>query len=218
MSKIKIQIYKPFGSSISQQDLPLELIKDFKDDLDMIMKLPEDKKKGYRFGHKLAGGLGNDGEFLITPEVMLKWKHQYFDEVITFYAESHFNDRKVERIIINSAWHNRMLKNQWQPIHTHSSYGSPQENPSISTVGYIEVPKQMNPIDGEKSHYPFSGCVEWREGSEGMFQHASYKRLPKTAQFFVFPANTQHFVYAHSADQPRVSFSFNSVIKFQQLN
>jgi len=76
----------------------------------------------------------------------------------------------------------------------------------------------MNPIDGEKSHYPFSGCVEWREGSEGMFQHASYKRLPKTAQFFVFPANTQHFVYAHSADQPRVSFSFNSVIKFQQLN
>ena len=49
MSKTKIQIYKPFGSSISLQDLPLELIKDFKDDLDMIMKLPEDKKKRLSF-------------------------------------------------------------------------------------------------------------------------------------------------------------------------
>ena len=48
MNKVNIQFYKPFGSSISLQDLPLELIKDFKKDLDMIMKLPEDKKKGYR--------------------------------------------------------------------------------------------------------------------------------------------------------------------------
>ena len=45
MSKVNIQFYKPFGSSISLQDLPPELIKDFTDDLDMIMKLPEDKKK-----------------------------------------------------------------------------------------------------------------------------------------------------------------------------
>jgi len=216
MNKIKIQIYKPFGSSISLQDLPLELIKDFKKDLDMIMKLPEDKKKDYRFGYKLAGGLGDDGEFLITPEVMLKWKRQYFDEVISFYAESHFNERKVDRIIINSAWHNRMLKNQWNPIHTHSAFTGTQENPSISTVGYIEVPKQMNPIEGAKPHYDFSGCVEWREGTEGMFQYASYKRLPKVAQFFLFPANLQHMVYPHSADKPRISFSFNAVIKFKK--
>ena len=71
MSKINIQIYKPFGSSISMQDLPFELMKDFREDLKMIQELPEEKKKNYWFGYKLAGGLGNEGEFLITPEAKL---------------------------------------------------------------------------------------------------------------------------------------------------
>ena len=214
--KINIKIFKPFGSSVSQQNLPLELIKDFKNDLDMIMKLPEDKKKGYRFGHRLAGGLGYEGEFLITTEVMLKWKQQYFDKVIHFYAQSHFNDRKVERIDIASAWHNRMLKNQWNPIHTHTAYVHTQESPSISTVGYIEIPKQMNLIEGEKAHHNFSGCLELREGSEGMFQKASHKLLPKVGQFLIFPANLQHLAYPHAADKPRISFSFNAIIKFKK--
>ena len=29
MGKINVKIFKPFGSSISMQDLPLELMKDF---------------------------------------------------------------------------------------------------------------------------------------------------------------------------------------------
>ena len=218
MSKINIQIYKPFGSSISMQDLPFELMKDFREDLKMIQELPEEKKKNYWFGYKLAGGLGNEGEFLITPDVMYKWKKKYFDQVITYYTECHYPEKKVERIIINSAWHNFMLKNQWNPIHTHSAFTGIQDNPSISVVGYIEVPKQMNPINGAKPHYDFSGCVEWREGTEGMFQYASYKRLPKERQFFVFPANLQHMVYPHSADKPRISFSFNAVIKFKNTD
>ena len=34
MSKINVKIFKPFGSSISLQDLPFELVKDFKEDLE----------------------------------------------------------------------------------------------------------------------------------------------------------------------------------------
>ena len=47
MNKINIQVYKPFGSSISSQDLPFELMKDFREDLKMIQELPEEKKKNY---------------------------------------------------------------------------------------------------------------------------------------------------------------------------
>ena len=67
MTKTKIQIYKPFGSSISQQDLPLELIKDFKDDLDMIVgsrtgsnvKIPLIRKPAKWFIGKLANYVTN---------------------------------------------------------------------------------------------------------------------------------------------------------------
>jgi hypothetical protein len=173
MGKINVKIFKPFGSSISMQDLPLELMKDFKADLEMIRQLPEKEKQNYRFGFKLAGGLGKDGEFLITPEVMLKWKRNYFDEVIKSYAESHYPNREIERITINSAWYNYQLKNQWNPLHTHSNFAGIQENPSISTVGYLSIPSDMKAIEGEKEHNKFSGCVEWREGSEGMFQFAT---------------------------------------------
>ena len=60
MSKINVKIFKPFGSSISLQDLPFELVKDFKEDLEKIRNLPEEEKQNYRFGFKLAGGLGKD--------------------------------------------------------------------------------------------------------------------------------------------------------------
>ena len=49
MGKINIKIFKPFGSSISMQDLPFELMKDFKKDLEMIRHLPEEEKKKLSF-------------------------------------------------------------------------------------------------------------------------------------------------------------------------
>ena len=62
-----------FSCNKNQEEILLSDI-----DLDKIRNLPEEEKQNYRFGFKLAGGLGKDGEFLITPEVMLKWKRNYF--------------------------------------------------------------------------------------------------------------------------------------------
>ena len=217
MSKVNVQIYKPFGPSISKQDLPLDLMKDFKKDLDMIRNLPEEEQKPYRTGHSLAGGLGKEGEFLITPKVMLKWKANYFDAVIKEYSRIHRPNKEVDRIIINSAWHNYMLKNQWNPTHHHLEYfSSAFENPSVSVVGYLSIPKDMKPLEGAKSHNNFSGCIEWVEGREDLFQFGVYKLIPKERDFFVFPASLNHIVFPHNSDEPRISFSFNAVIKFKK--
>ena len=216
MGKINVKIFKPFGSSISMQDLPFELMKDFKADLDMIRNLPEEKKQDYRFGFKLAGGLGKDGEFLITPEVMLKWKRNYFDEVIKSYTNSHYPNKKVSHIVINSALYNYQLKNQWNPLHTHSNFAGIQENPSISTVGYLSIPKNMQPLTGAKKHNDFSGAIEWIEGKEDLFQFGTYKLLPQERDFFVFPASLNHIVFPHNSNEERISFSFNAVIKFKK--
>ena len=63
--KINIKMFKPFGSMISEQQLPDDLVKDFLDDLKMIRNLPDEKRKDYLFGHKLAGSV--ESEYLITP-------------------------------------------------------------------------------------------------------------------------------------------------------
>ena len=110
-----------------------------------------------------------------------------------------------------------MLKNQWNPTHHHLEYFSPTfENPSISTVGYISIPKNMKPLEGAKSHNQFSGCIEWVDGREGLFEFGTYKRLPEDRDFFVFPASLNHIVFPHNSDEPRISFSFNAVIKFKK--
>ena len=67
--EIKIKMFKPFGSTISEQNLPDNLVKDFLDDLKMIWALPDKERQGYMFGHKLVGSVEN--EYLITPEVLL---------------------------------------------------------------------------------------------------------------------------------------------------
>jgi len=216
MSKVNIQFYKPFGSSISLQDLPLELMSDFKKDLEMIRKLPEEKQKPYRTGHTLAGGLGENGEFYITPEVMFKWKKKYFDIVMKEYVRIHRPNKDIDKIVINSAWHNYMLKNQWNPAHHHLEFFSKKENPSLSCVGYISIPKDMKPLAGVKDHNNFTGAIEWFSGQEeNLFQFGSYKRVPEERQFFLWNSGLLHMAYPHNSDEPRISFSFNAVIKFK---
>ena len=217
MSKVNVQVYKPFGPSISKQDLPLDLIKDFKKDLETIRNLPEKEQIPYRTGHSLAGGLGEKGEFLITPDIMFKWKKNFFDIIIKEYAKIHRPKEEVEKIIINSAWYNVMLKNQWNPTHHHLEYfSSAFENPSISTVGYLSIPKNMQPLTGAKKHNDFSGAIEWIEGKEDLYQFGTYKLLPQERDFFVFPASLNHIVFPHNSNEERISFSFNAVIKFKK--
>ena len=74
--KINFKIFKPFGSSMARAELPLELIKDFKEDLKKI-RADKTKQKQHDWGERLVGHVNS--EYLITPEVMLKWKRLFFD-------------------------------------------------------------------------------------------------------------------------------------------
>ena len=68
--KINFKLFKPFGSTLAKAELPLELVKDFKQDLKNI-RSDEKKKKEHQWGDKLVGHVHE--EYLISPEVMLKW-------------------------------------------------------------------------------------------------------------------------------------------------
>ena len=78
--KINIKMFKPFGSTISEQTLPDNLVKDFLADLKMIRGLSPEERQRYSFAHKLVGSV--DSEYMVTPEVLLKYKHSFFDVCI----------------------------------------------------------------------------------------------------------------------------------------
>lgn len=215
--KINFKIFKPFGSTLAKATLPLDLIKDFKEDLQKIRQ-NEQKQKDHDWGKRLVGHVAE--EYLITPEVMLKWKRQFFDPIIASYTNAHYKEDKIKSILINSAWYVVSKPNDYNPAHRHTEY-SKSKNYHLSCVGYLQIPKSMIPTDNAKQHNDFSGNTEFLEGSEGMFTDVNYRIMPNEMErtWILFPNNLTHVVYPfNSSDKndERISFSFNATINFEE--
>ena len=209
--KINFKLFKPFGSTLAKATLPLELMKDFKEDLQQIRK-DEKKKVQHDWGKRLVGHVSE--EYLISPQVMMKWKKAFFDPIIASYANAHYKEDKIERILINSAWYVISKPNDFNPCHRHTEYI--KGNYHLSCVGYLQIPTSMKPTDNAKSHNDFSGNTEFIEGSEGMFTDVNYRVVPNERDWILFPNSLTHLVYPFNSDdnEERISFSFNATIMF----
>ena len=204
--KINFKLFKPFGSTLAKAELPLQLIKDFKDDLKAIRE-DKQKKKDHNWGDRLVGHVAE--EYLITPSVMLKWKRAFFDPIIVSYTNAHYREDKIKSILINSAWFVVSKPNDYNPAHRHTEY-SKTKNYHLSCVGYLQIPESMIPTDNAKQHNDFSGNVEFLEGSEGMFTDVNYRIMPNEMErtWILFPKNLTHVVYPFNStnkDDERIS-------------
>ena len=99
--KINFKLFKPFGSTVAKAVMPLGLMKDFQDDLKQIRQ-DKEKQKNHDWSKKLVGHV--DSEYLISPEIMQKWKQKFFDPIINTYVKNHI-EHKIKSILINSAWY-----------------------------------------------------------------------------------------------------------------
>jgi hypothetical protein len=106
--KINFKLFKPFGSTVAKAVMPLGLMKDFQDDLKQIRQ-DKEKQKNHDWSKKLVGHV--DSEYLISPEIMLKWKQKFFDPIINTYVKNHI-EQKIKSILINSAWY--VLVKTWR--------------------------------------------------------------------------------------------------------
>ena len=158
--KINFKLFKPFGSTIAKAELPLELIKDIENDLKKIRE-SEDKKKQHNWGKRLVGAIKE--EYLISPEIMLKWKRAFFDPIIASYFNTHFKNEKVKSILINSAWYVCQKPGEYNPMHNHCEYIG--KNYHLSCVGYLSMPDSMKSTKSAKEHKDFSGEIEFLERS-----------------------------------------------------
>jgi len=78
--KINFKLLKPFGSTLAKAELPLQLVSDFLKDLKEIRE-DKDKARTHDFGNNLVGAVQE--EYLITPELMLKWKQKFFNPLFS---------------------------------------------------------------------------------------------------------------------------------------
>ncbi len=209
--KINFQLFKPFGSTLAKATLPLELLKDFKEDLKKIRE-DKQKQKDHDWSQRLVGAVKE--EYLITPEVLLKWKRAFFDPIIASYTNAHFKSNKIQNILINSAWYVISQPGDYNPLNRHTEYVHP--NYHLSCVGYLQIPNMIS-TKNAKEHNDFSGQTEFVEGSEGMFSDNSYRVMPEVRDWILFPNSLSHVVYPYKTedeDDERISFSFNATIIF----
>ena len=185
----------------------------------MIRGLSPEERQRYSFAHKLVGSV--DSEYMVTPEVLLKYKHSFFDVCITEYCQTLYPDFKVKRIVINSCWYVVQKINQFNSIHQHTNHTAfEQKHPQISCVGYLQIPK-MIPLECAKPHHDVSGSIEFFEGSENYFTFSSWRRDPTEKTYLIFPSHLAHFVAPFNSPDPdaeRISFSFNACVEFTIAN
>lgn len=208
--KINFKLFKPFGSTVAKAVMPLELIKDFSNDLKEIRE-DKEKQKNHDWSKKLVGHV--DSEYLISPEIMLKWKQKFFDPIINTYVKNHI-DHKIKSVLINSAWYVISKPGDYNPCHTHTEYV--HGNYHLSCVGYLKIPKMISTTNA-KEHNDFSGQTEFIEGSENMFNNNSYRVMPEVRDWILFPNSLSHVVYPYKTedeDDERISFSFNATVIF----
>ena len=212
--KINFKLLKPFGSTLAKAELPLKLITDFLKDLKEIRE-DKEKSKTHDFGHHLVGQVAH--EFLITPELMLKWKKDFFNPIISTYAQHHYPNKTVKNIKILSAWYVISVSGDYNPQHSHTNFGKEETHqPHLSCVGYLELPSQMKEeVKKDKDHHKTSGHIEFNEGSESIFNNALHLIKPEVRDWYLFPCNLRHSVYPFYGDGERISFSFNARVEFE---
>ena len=209
--KINFKLFKPFGSTLAKATLPLELLKDFKEDLKKIRE-DKQKQKDHDWGDRLIGHV--DSEYLISPEVMLKWKRQFFDPIMVSYVNAHIK-QKISNILINSAWFVVSKSGDFNPLHNHCEYT--KGNYDLSCTGYLALPESMTSTKNAKSHNDYSGEIQFVEGSENKFSDSQLRITPQVRDWYLFPNYLMHSVYAFDSKNPndeRISFSFNATVVF----
>ena len=197
---LKFQIEKPFGPSIGRCKLPPELIDDFNNDCNTIVK-NEKNIKISDWSHNLVGNVKQ--ELAIGLKVFTKWS-PYFQKLVNAYIKAHPDDHSANHtnIKFESAWYVRSFAGDFNPAHYHT-------NCHMSCVGYLSLPAGIEK-EWETSHKAHAGGIEMQFGQFQLFSTNTVRMRPEVGDFFLFPWWMYHMVYPFRTKGERRSFSFNT--------
>ena len=220
-----LQTYFPFGPSIGHAVLPKELINDFNEGCDNIVK-DKELSKSADHSHALVGQV--EQELLIPADIINKWG-KWFGTQVRIYVTEYFNQLYIpEQNIISaeksaalqkingmqtnvlSAWYVRSFAGDYNPIHTHTDC-------QLTCVGFLKVPylskeRKKGGSNRVQKKYSPAGNLEILSSvgvTNSVFENDRISFTPKVGNWYLFPANIRHGVYPFSCDGERRSFSIN---------
>ena len=152
-----------------------------------------------------------DQNFFDSDNPAVGWLHQCCHRAIADYAAEAGMSEMPE--VSLQAWPNINFKGDYHNLHNHP-------HSWLSGTYYLNVPDQskaavfredLNP--GAISFFDPRGAANMSAiRNDGQYD-PEYRRVPEAGELFLWPAFIHHFVHPNMVDTPRLSISFNVLVK-----
>ena len=184
-----------------------------KDEVWYLQQVAQDTKEGQNVGYDLAGNIKDQKGIVvkdmdkftntIQPHIRkyMKFESDRFDSHLLDPGEEKSFDN-VNFNLGTGPWINFQIKDEFNPMHSHSGM--------ISAVVYIDVPEVIaNEEYTKDTNMNCPGQIEFLYGPDVVGANGTHKIIPKTGDFLLFHAGLKHTVYPFKSDVTRTSMSFN---------
>ena len=189
-----MDIMRPFGPTITRTYLDDDIYDKFITITDDLLLDPN----RVDVGDRLAGKIKEQIDIPLHTLVEYELKDFILDSV-NFYLDTVFeslaNDPPKRKLELITCWFNSMYKNEWNPIHVHST--------DVSAVIVLKVPEGLKEDEG---------TVSFTNGSYRIvpeLEHSTQIFLPREKHFYLFPARLHHSVNPFTCEGERRTLSFN---------
>jgi uncharacterized protein (TIGR02466 family) len=206
-NEIPFVMLRPFGPYIAKTQLPVELVADYNERLNDIIKNSKAKKK-YDWSPYLVGKIKDQ---IRIPEDMRQKYDGYFEAVVDAYVKNVLQTEESRPFKLQTAWFNRQFANEFNPVHLHTYC-------TLSSVGYLKLPKNIDKEfeEEQKTRRGVRGHIEFLYGTPQDFNSHSLVVQPQVGDFYVFPRYLLHTVYPFKSAGERRSFSMNVGVQMEE--
>jgi uncharacterized protein (TIGR02466 family) len=171
-----------------------------KEDIENIFLLCK-KEEELKWNKNLAGLIKQ--EFKIKEQNKLK---QILNPYLLLFKKAYkeWYEKNCQNIIIKNAWVNYMKANESNPIHTHTEC-------NFSSVLYLKMPKNLKKeIESFETSGTKPGDISFLINAQGSKTFINIKSFtPEIGDFFIFPADLNHFVNSFKSKGERISLAIN---------
>ena len=197
-TKLKYDIYQPFGPSIMKVRMPQQFIDTANAEADRILN-DENLSKEHDWSHNLAGNIRKEiaidhNKMKGFPEFLVTMSKEYYKHTI--------NKEPVKGSKVGfRVWVVSQYAGDFNPMHIHDS--------NLSGVAFLKMPDKFEEEYKREDHHPTVGCLEFLGSIPNHFARHSYVVKPEVGDFYLFPSWLTHQVYPFRSEGERRSLSFN---------